>query len=165
MDNESIHSESEFYLYHEEQDKYGLFVFSISTRDITSSINFSYTAERQPAFFMIWKFLFILRGKNKYVIHRPGSIRIGTSRPVNNIYILQALINWDTKNPCDKAGNNFILSLRSFPLTIKVVRLTLLGRVKSVKVALGNESDKDDSFTPDSSKSKIGKIPKIIQTG
>ena len=34
MDNESIHSESEFYLYPEEQGKYGLFVFFHSTRDI-----------------------------------------------------------------------------------------------------------------------------------
>ena len=63
MDNESIHSESEFYLYPEEQDKYGLFVFFDSTRDITLSINFSYTAERRPAFFMNWTFLSIVRGK------------------------------------------------------------------------------------------------------
>ena len=64
MDNESIPSESEFYLYPEEQDKYGLFVFFHSTRDITLSINFSYTAQRRPAFFMTWKFLLIFRGKN-----------------------------------------------------------------------------------------------------
>ena len=63
MDNESIHSDREFYLYPEEQDKYGLFVFIHSTRDITLSINFSYTAERRPAFFMNWKILLILRGK------------------------------------------------------------------------------------------------------
>ena len=57
---------------------------------------------------MNWKFLLILRGKNKFVIHRPGSVRIGKNcarglknvfssgtvfpypdraRPVNNIYI------------------------------------------------------------------------------
>ena len=84
----------------------------LRTLDITLSIIFSYTAERRAAFFMNWKFLLILRGKNKYVIHRPGSVRIGkncalglengprpravfktesrffpirTSRPVNNI--------------------------------------------------------------------------------
>ena len=53
-----------------------LFIFH-STRDIKLSIHFSCTAERRPAFFMNWKFLLILRGKNKYVIHRPGSVRIG----------------------------------------------------------------------------------------
>ena len=66
MDNEGIHSESEFYLYPEKQDKYGLFVFFHSTRDITLSINVCYTC------FMNWKFL-----SNKYVIHRPRSVRIG----------------------------------------------------------------------------------------
>ena len=64
--------------YPEEQDKYGLFVFFFhSMRDITLSISFSYTAERQLAFFMNWKFLLILRGKDKYIIHRPGSVQIG----------------------------------------------------------------------------------------
>ena len=78
MDNESIQSESEFYLYPEDQHKYGLFVcFFHSMCDIMWSINFSYTAERQLAFFINWKFLLILRGKNKYVIHRPGLVRIG----------------------------------------------------------------------------------------
>ena len=175
MDNESIHSDSEFYLYPEEQDKendersgnfniledeenndnnnldeiqefidqqrpinttkkttYDLNVWKrycdivhesrkfeeipanelniLRPLDITLSINFSYTAERRPAFIMDWKFLLILRGKNIYVIHRPGSVRIGKNcaldlenvfktsgtvfsypdriRPVNNIYIL-----------------------------------------------------------------------------
>ena len=37
--------------------------FFHSTRDITLSINFSYTAERRPAFFMNVSFLLILRGK------------------------------------------------------------------------------------------------------
>ena len=79
MDNESIPSESEFYLHPEEQNKYGLFVFFHSMCDIyiTWSINFSYTAKRRPAFFMNWKFLLVLKGKNKYVIHRLGSVRIG----------------------------------------------------------------------------------------
>ena len=67
MGNASIHSESEFYLYPEEQDIYGLVVSFHSTHDITLSIIFSYTAERRPAFFMNWKFLLMLRGKNKYV--------------------------------------------------------------------------------------------------
>ena len=52
MDNESIHSKCEFYLYPEEQDKYGLFVFFHCTRDITLSINFPYTAERRLAGFL-----------------------------------------------------------------------------------------------------------------
>ena len=58
------------------KSKTSLFVFFHSTRYITLSINFSYTAESRPAFFMNWKFLVILSGKNKYVIHRPGSVRI-----------------------------------------------------------------------------------------
>ena len=45
MDNESIHSESEFYLYPEEQDKYGLFVFFHSKRDITLSAGFLHELE------------------------------------------------------------------------------------------------------------------------
>ena len=45
-------------------------------RDIKLSINFSYIAERWPAFFTNWKFLLILRGKNKFVIHWPGSVQI-----------------------------------------------------------------------------------------
>ena len=50
--------------------------FFHSTRYITLSINFSYITERRPVFFTNWKFLFILRVKNKYVIHRSGSVRI-----------------------------------------------------------------------------------------
>ena len=73
MDNESIHSESECYLYPEKQDKYGLFVFCPSTREITLSIKFSYTPESRHEL----KFLLILRGEYKYVIHWPGSVGIG----------------------------------------------------------------------------------------
>ena len=117
MDNESIHSESEFYLYPEEQDKeneersgnFNILVDEESsdnnirdeiqevieqqrpknaTKKTTYDLNVygidivheSRKLEEIPANevdIMNWKFLLIVRGKNKYIIHRPGSVRIG----------------------------------------------------------------------------------------
>ena len=73
MNNESIHSEIKFYLFPEEQNKYGLFVFFFihTTCDITLSINFSYIT-RPTDGFMNWK-------HEPYGIDRPGSVRIGNN--------------------------------------------------------------------------------------
>ena len=117
MDNESIHSESEFYLYPEEQDKKNddisdnLYIlvdvennntnnldeiqeFIEQQRPINTTKKTTYDLsvwkrycnivhesrklEEIPANelnIVNWKCLLILRGKNKYVIHRPGSVR------------------------------------------------------------------------------------------
>ena len=88
MDNESIHGESEFYLYPEEQDKYGLFVFFYITRDITLSIIFLLHGRKTTGFLQEPKIFFYVEEKKEIRYSPAGSVWIekDCARGLENVF-------------------------------------------------------------------------------